>query len=74
MAPRASDRRGWCNDAERGGAEITALINERVFLSLKAPVERVTGFDVPFPLYKLEDYYLPSINRIIKGIEKVASF
>ena len=56
------------------GAEITALINERVFLSLKAPVERVTGFDVPFPLYKLEDYYLPSINRIIKGIEKVASF
>jgi pyruvate dehydrogenase E1 component beta subunit len=56
------------------GAEITALINEKVFLSLEAPVVRVTGPDVPYPLYKLENYYLPNVERIKRGIEKVASF
>jgi len=56
------------------GAEITALINEKVFLNLEAPVVRVTGSDVPYPLYKLENYYLPNVERITRGIEKVASF
>lgn len=56
------------------GAEVTAIINEKVFLSLKAPIERVTGFDVPFPLYKLENYYLPNADRIVRAIEKVANF
>ena len=56
------------------GAEVSSLINEKVFLSLEAPIERVTGFDVPFPLFKLEDYYLPNVNRIVTGIEKVANF
>ena len=56
------------------GAEVTALINEKVFLSLEAPIARVTGFDVPFPLYKLENYYLPNADRIVRAIEKVASF
>jgi pyruvate dehydrogenase E1 component beta subunit len=56
------------------GAEVTAIINETAFLSLEAPVERVTGFDVPFPQQKLENYYLPNTERIVKGIEKVANF
>jgi len=56
------------------GAEITALINEKAFLSLEAPIERVTGFDVPFPLYKLENHYLPNVDRIVRAIEKIASF
>jgi len=56
------------------GAEITAVINETAFLSLEAPVERVTGFDVPFPQHKLENYYLPNTERIVKAIEKVANF
>ena len=56
------------------GAEIAAVINETAFLSLEAPIERVTGFDVPFPQHKLENYYLPDTERIIKGIEKVAAF
>jgi pyruvate dehydrogenase E1 component beta subunit len=54
--------------------EITAIINEKAFLSLEAPIERVTGFDVPVPLYKLENYYLPNAQRIAKTIEKVANF
>jgi pyruvate dehydrogenase E1 component beta subunit len=56
------------------GAEITAVINETAFLSLEAPIERVTGFDVPFPQHKLENYYLPNTERIVKAIEKVANF
>jgi pyruvate dehydrogenase E1 component beta subunit len=56
------------------GAEIVAVINETAFLSLEAPIERVTGFDVPFPQHKLENYYLPDTERIVKAIEKVASF
>jgi pyruvate dehydrogenase E1 component beta subunit len=56
------------------GAEIIAVINETAFLSLEAPIERVAGFDVPFPQHKLENYYLPSTERIVKAIEKVANF
>ncbi|MBI4452675.1 alpha-ketoacid dehydrogenase subunit beta [Candidatus Woesearchaeota archaeon] len=55
-------------------AELIASINEKALLSLHAPVVRVTGPDVPIPLAKLEGHYLPDVNRIIKGIEKVMSF
>ncbi len=55
-------------------SEIIALINERALLALKAPVVRVTGFDTIFPLYKLEDHYLPSIERIVAAIEAAAGY
>jgi len=56
------------------GAEIVAQINENCLLSLKAPVERVCGWDVNVPLPKLEKYYFPDADRIRKAIEKVMSF
>jgi pyruvate dehydrogenase E1 component beta subunit len=56
------------------GAEISALIMEKVLLDLKAPVERVTGFDTVMPLYRLEAEYLPDSFRIIQGVKKVMSF
>lgn len=49
------------------GAEIAALIQEKALLSILAPVKRITGFDVPFPLPMLEEYYLPNKERIVKG-------
>ncbi len=52
-------------------AEISARITENLFSRLKVPVERVTGFDTVMPLSKLENYYLPSTNRIVKAIESV---
>ena len=55
------------------GAEISALIQERCFLHLEAPVTRVTGFDTPFP-YTLENEYLPRAPRILKGIREVVAF
>jgi len=56
------------------GAEIIALINEKAFLSLQAPIERVTGFDIPVPLMKMEHYYLPNPKRIVMAVKKVMSF
>ena len=56
------------------GAEIIARINEKALLSLEAPVVRVTGFDVVFPLIKLENDYLPNPERILRGIRKVMEF
>ena len=56
------------------GAEIIALINEKALLSLQAPIERVTGFDIPVPLMKTEHYYLPNPKRIVVAVKKVMSF
>jgi len=55
------------------GAELAALVQERCFLHLEAPVTRVTGFDTPFP-YTLENEYLPRAPRILKAIREVVSY
>ncbi|MGQ3328628.1 alpha-ketoacid dehydrogenase subunit beta [Halorubrum sp. FL23] len=55
-------------------AEITAIIQEESLLYQEAPVKRVTGFDVPYPLYALEDYYLPTAARIEEGIKEAVEF
>jgi pyruvate dehydrogenase E1 component beta subunit len=55
------------------GAELAALIQERCFLHLEAPITRVTGFDTPFP-YTLENEYLPRAPRILQAVRKVARF
>jgi len=56
------------------GAEIIARINEKAFLNLEAPVKRVTGYDIPVPLPKLEDYYLPDAERVANAIKETAGF
>ncbi|MDR9429366.1 MAG: alpha-ketoacid dehydrogenase subunit beta [Natronomonas sp.] len=48
--------------------EITATIQEEALYYQEAPIERVTGFDVPYPLYALEDYYMPEDTRIEDAI------
>jgi 2-oxoisovalerate dehydrogenase E1 component beta subunit len=56
------------------GETIMSLINDTSFLYMKAPVERVTGFDTPVPMFALEDHYLPSADRVVQAIEKVTQF
>jgi pyruvate dehydrogenase E1 component beta subunit len=56
------------------GAEVSSLIHERAMLDLEAPVGRVTGYDVPFPQFANEDDYLPSVDRIVLGANKVLDF
>ena len=54
--------------------EIIATIQEDVLLYQEAPINRVTGFDVPFPLYSVEDYYMPEPARIKDGIRETVEF
>ncbi|CAM3336450.1 3-methyl-2-oxobutanoate dehydrogenase subunit beta [Arthrobacter ulcerisalmonis] len=56
------------------GAEVAQLITAGCFDTLKAPVERVTGFDVPYPAGDLEDEYIPNIDRILNGIQRVLEY
>ncbi|MFA6035441.1 MAG: alpha-ketoacid dehydrogenase subunit beta [Candidatus Micrarchaeia archaeon] len=56
------------------GAEIVAKAMSHNFLNLKAPVLRVTGYDVPVPIARLEDYYMPDVFRIMKAVDEVMSF
>jgi len=55
------------------GAEISALVQERCFLHLEAPVTRVAGFDTPFP-YTLEFAYLPSVARVYDAVQSAVNY
>lgn len=56
------------------GAEVASRIQEEAILHLDAPVERVTAPDIPVPLYRLEEYYMPSVKRARKGLERALEF
>jgi pyruvate dehydrogenase E1 component beta subunit len=56
------------------GGEIAAILQEEALLYQEAPVERVTGYDTPMPLYAMEDYYLPSPARVEEGIRNAVEF
>jgi 2-oxoisovalerate dehydrogenase E1 component beta subunit len=51
------------------GAEVAARLTERNFHHLAAPILRVTGFDIPYPSPKLEEYYLPTPDRVLNALE-----
>ena len=56
------------------GGEIASLIIEQAFHQLKAPVERVCGYDITMPYFQMEKYYLPSVNRIKTAAYYVMEF
>ena len=56
------------------GAEIATRIQENEILKMEAPVERVTAPDVPYPLYTLEDFYMPNKERAVNGLKRVLEF
>ncbi len=56
------------------GAELSARISEACILQLEAPVVRVTSYDVPPPLFSLEDWHAPTANRIARGIVETMKF
>jgi pyruvate dehydrogenase E1 component beta subunit len=51
------------------GAELAARITQECFYSLEAPVQRVTGFDLPYPPSRAEDEYLPGLDRVLDTVE-----
>ena len=56
------------------GAEISSLVQENCFLFLKAPVQRVAGFDTVMPYYKLELDYLPDAKRIAESVTQTLAY
>lgn len=56
------------------GAEVVATIQELVFLDLEAPIARVAGWDVPYPMPLLENDYIPGPRRILQAIARTATF
>jgi pyruvate dehydrogenase E1 component beta subunit len=56
------------------GGEIAALIGEHALLHLEAPVKRVAGFDVVFPLAKNENLYLPTRDRVAAAVRSTLEF
>lgn len=56
------------------GAEVVAQVSEEVFSLLEAPIVRVTGYDTPYPPAKVEQYYVPSVDRILGAVERVLTY
>jgi pyruvate dehydrogenase E1 component beta subunit len=56
------------------GAEIAAVIAEKAILDLRAPILRVTGYDVPFPYWTIEHEYLPSVERVVAAAHRTLEF
>jgi 2-oxoisovalerate dehydrogenase E1 component beta subunit len=56
------------------GAEIAAQVTERCFYHLEAPVLRVGGFAIPYPPSRLEDHYLPDLDRVLHAVDRVFAF
>jgi pyruvate dehydrogenase E1 component beta subunit len=56
------------------GAEIAARIQEACFFSLHAPVQRVTGYDFPYPPSKVEGQFLPDLDRILDAVDRTLAY
>jgi pyruvate dehydrogenase E1 component beta subunit len=56
------------------GAELAARVTEQCFYSLEAPVMRVGGFDTPYPPSRVEEDYLPDLDRILDAVDRSLAF
>jgi pyruvate dehydrogenase E1 component beta subunit len=56
------------------GAELAAILAEKAMLDLRAPIVRVTGYDVPYPYWQIEDAYMPSVERVVDAVRKLLEF
>ncbi|MEU4323574.1 alpha-ketoacid dehydrogenase subunit beta [Nonomuraea dietziae] len=56
------------------GAELAARITESCFYHLESPVLRVGGFSTPYPPSKLEDHYLPDLDRILEAVDRTFTY
>jgi 2-oxoisovalerate dehydrogenase E1 component beta subunit len=52
------------------GAELAARITEECFYSLESPVLRVTGFDTPYPAARVEEEFLPDLDRVLDAVDR----
>jgi pyruvate dehydrogenase E1 component beta subunit len=55
-------------------AELAAILAEKAILDLRGPVLRVTGYDVPYPYWQIEDAYMPSAERVVVAARRLLEF
>jgi pyruvate/2-oxoglutarate/acetoin dehydrogenase E1 component len=55
------------------GAELAALVAEKAIFDLQGPVLRVTGYDVPYPYWTIEDAYVPSAERVADAVRSLGA-
>jgi 2-oxoisovalerate dehydrogenase E1 component beta subunit len=76
-AVRTTGRLVLVSEAPQSGslaAEIAARVTEQAFYSLEAPILRVGGFDVPYPPSRLEELYLPDVDRVLDAVDRSLGF
>ena len=56
------------------GAELAARLSEELFYEMEAPVLRVGGYDTPYPPSRLEEEYLPDLDRVLFSVDKSLEF
>ena len=56
------------------GAEIAAEVSTACFYQLEAPVLRVGGFSTPYPPSRIEDIYLPDLDRILEAVDRSMAY
>ncbi|AWB93815.1 alpha-ketoacid dehydrogenase subunit beta [Aeromicrobium chenweiae] len=56
------------------GAEVASRITEECFYSLEAPVQRVTGYDLPYPPSRVEEEFLPGLDRILDAVDRARAY
>ena len=56
------------------GAEVAARVQEECFFSLEAPVLRVTGYDLPYPPSRVEEEFLPDLDRVLAAVDRAVAF
>jgi len=55
-------------------AELAAILAEKAILDLRGPVLRVTGYDVPYPYWSIEEAYMPSVARVVDAARRLLEF
>ena len=74
---RRTGRAVVCHEAHVNlgmGAELAARITEQCFYALEAPVLRVGGFDTPYPASRIEEDYLPDLDRVLDAVDRSLDF
>jgi 2-oxoisovalerate dehydrogenase E1 component beta subunit len=56
------------------GAEIAARLSEELYYEMEAPVLRVTGYDIPYPPSRVEDAFLPDLDRVLHTVDRSLAY
>ena len=56
------------------GADVAARVQEELYYEMEAPVLRVTGFDTPYPPSRIEEEYLPDLDRVLHAVDRSLAF